>query len=187
MRGEMPEAKSRRAPKVDLPVVLSQWSSEGGAVPSCGLRRVGQTLIDFISFPVFLQLGPDVTQSQEVQSSVKKAPFSNKWVQKGSFSEPKRTEEISREDGAWEGDSIKLFMDSYELWGSRLTYTCEYLTLNSELQIFEDSIIRQNTAQIPDWSLDSRQRIDPKSITEALKTELTLKPQPTEGWLELAA
>lgn len=44
-----------------------------------------------------------------------------------------RTEEISREDGAWEGDSIKLFMNSCELWGSRLTYTCEYLTLNSKL------------------------------------------------------
>lgn len=56
----MPEAKSRRVPKVDLPVVLSQWSSEG-AIPSCGLRRVGQTLTDFISFPVFLQLGLDVT------------------------------------------------------------------------------------------------------------------------------
>lgn len=68
----MHEAESRRVPNTELPVVLSQWNSEEGAPPSCGLRRVEQIPIDFLSISIFLLLGPYVIQSQELLNSVNK-------------------------------------------------------------------------------------------------------------------
>lgn len=71
----------------------------------------------------------------------------------------------------------------YELLGSPSSYTDEYHSkqytkdLETELKIDHHPFPRLITV----WHT---QETDPKNTANAFKTKLTLKPQPTEDWLE---
>lgn len=58
--------------------------------------------------------------------------------------------------------------------------------LNQHTKDLEHSTNRPLTAQVPDCPLGDTET-DLKSTTKALKTDLTVKPQPTKGGLKFKA